>query len=199
MIEPSMAAAYAKPVKQTGSRDTRSAELAELAELRALVEQQQRQIRTLARACGQTAEAESISPAVPTRGEVDPKKFGNTEGLKHGLTSHYIEKPFRELEEELKEEGGELRLPNSIYTVAICAGFFCDGNIWVSATTPAPCSKDDACCADTARHMRCMHRMQSKLVRATSPTLLVGRRVRRLCPRPLSWPGCPRCPSMSRR
>ena len=30
----------------------------------------------------------------------------------------------------MKEEGGELRLPNSIYTVAICAGFFCDGNVW---------------------------------------------------------------------
>lgn len=64
------------------------------------------------------------------RSEVDPKNFGNSENLKHGLTAHYIEKPFRELEEELQQEGRELKLPSSIYTVAICAGFFCDGEVW---------------------------------------------------------------------
>lgn len=102
----------------------------EIAELRALVEKQQRQIRTLARACGQTEEPELSTKGETAEQQVDPKKFGNTESLKHGMSSWYDIKPFRELEEELKEEGGELKLPNSIYTVAICAGFFCDGNVW---------------------------------------------------------------------
>ena len=102
----------------------------EVAELKAMLEQTQRQLRTLARETGHLAQVEYAGESHKQLAEVDPKKFGNTEGLKHGLTSFYIEKPFRELEEEMKEEGGELRLPDSIYTVAICAGFFADGNVW---------------------------------------------------------------------
>lgn len=123
-----MAGAYRYQRKPTGEGGASSTE--EVAELRALVRNQQLQIRTLARACGQAAETELIEAGAAADHDVDPKKFGNTEALKHGMTSLYDIKPFRELEEELKEEGGELKLPNSIYTVAICAGFFCDGNIW---------------------------------------------------------------------
>ena len=83
-----------------------------MAELRVLLEQAQTQTRTLARATGHLAQVEHAASDSAKQGGVDPKAFGNTESLKHGLTSYYVEKPFRELEQELKEEGGELRLPH---------------------------------------------------------------------------------------
>lgn len=54
-----------------------------------------------------------------------------------------------QLEEELKAEGGELTLPNSIYTVAICAGFFCDGTIWDAIETRAAKLASDAAAVAT--------------------------------------------------
>ena len=119
---------------------------AEVAELRVLLEQAQRQIRTLARETGHLAQVEHAVSDKYKHDGVDPKRFGNTEALKHGLTSYYVEKPFRELEQELKEEGGELKLPESIYTVAICAGFFCDGNVWdqIESKLHLPGKKADA-------------------------------------------------------
>jgi len=62
--------------------------------------------------------------------EIDVTTFSNTEGLKHGLSANFVEEPFAELELELKQEGGEIRLPDSIYTTAMCAGFFADQAVW---------------------------------------------------------------------
>jgi hypothetical protein len=127
MQEPQLVGAYGR---KGAAADGGGASSDEVKELRALVEQQSRQIRTLARLTGSLGPVELAGEPHHEVNDVDPKKFGNTESLKHGLTKFYIEKPFKELEEEMKEEGGEIRLPNSIYTVAICAGFFCDGNVW---------------------------------------------------------------------
>eukprot|EP01043_Picozoa_sp_COSAG02_P083707 COSAG02_NODE_21677_length_779_cov_0.919118_2_plen_199_part_00 len=107
MREPSMVGAYYYKGKKEAGADN-SANSAEVAELRALLEQAQRQIRTLARETGHVAQVEHAATDPDKVSEVDPKAFGNTEDLKHGLTAHYIEKPFRELEEELRSEGGEL-------------------------------------------------------------------------------------------
>ena len=123
-----MVGVYQRKVATKGPSE--SVPSGDVEELKAELAKTQRQLRTLARETGHLAQVEHAGLAEGSAATVDPKKFGNTEDLKHGLTNYYIEKPFRELEEEMKEEGGELRLPNSIYTVAICAGFFCDGNVW---------------------------------------------------------------------
>jgi hypothetical protein len=63
-------------------------------------------------------------------GEAQPPKIQRSAKFKHGLNASYLEKPFEELEDELKQEGGEIKLPDSIYTVAFCSGFFADANTW---------------------------------------------------------------------
>ena len=63
-------------------------------------------------------------------GVPDIKTMANTLKLRHGVSNVYIEKPFEELEDEIKTEGGEIELPANIYTVAMCAGFFCDQSVF---------------------------------------------------------------------
>ena len=59
--------------------------------------------------------------------------FANGEGLKHGLSADFIEEPFAALvvvHEMKSTDGKSIQLPDSVYTVAICSGFFVDGRIW---------------------------------------------------------------------
>ena len=69
--------------------------------------------------------------------------------FRHGLTDSFVEKPFAELEDELKQEGGEIFLPHSIYTVAFCAGFFCDASLCTSY--------GGDCCAPWGEPKTCEH------------------------------------------
>ena len=91
MQEPQLVGAYGG---KGAAADGGGASSDEVKELRALVEQQSRQIRTLARLTGSLGPVELAGEPHHEVNDVDPKKFGNTESLKHGLTKFYIEKPF---------------------------------------------------------------------------------------------------------
>jgi hypothetical protein len=85
-----------------------------------------------------TSEAVSEA-AVPRRRrrQVKALAFANAGDLKHGLTAPFVERPFETLEEEMKDDNAFIKLPQNIYTVAFCSGFFVDTSHWAAAQKKA--------------------------------------------------------------
>ena len=76
------------------------------------------------------AETTGMLSEAETPQRLEAKVFANGADLKRGITESYVEKPFADLADELKDDAGEIDLPKNIYTVAICAGFFADPATW---------------------------------------------------------------------
>lgn len=85
MDEPNLVGVYNRKGGKGNGHGGGGASSEELAELRAELTRTQMMLRTLARATGNAGEVE-IASDLDGDTPVNPKAFGNTEGLKHGLT-----------------------------------------------------------------------------------------------------------------